>query len=216
MAGLCSASVGCTRFGRCAQATGYACHATDCATSAVCKEYGACGMMGGACHVRPAIMAQYDTPDTCETVLVTGLSASATSAQPPWKTYLFDAGQAVDGRLATSWQPAKKKAVGEVLTIRLAQPARVARVDIFNGFQTRDAFGDEHAANGRIGDALVRLTPTIHELVWSQFSSIGKAAHVRFEPTLTDTITIEVLSAVPGEVSDDLAVSEIRVYACKP
>ncbi len=202
-------------LGRCQGVNGYACAASDCADTAACKEYGACGLARGSCNVRPELMQRTDAPDTCEVVAVTGLTATATSAQAPWKTYLFDATQAVDGRLATSWQPAKKKAVGEVLTIRLPRVLRVARVDVFNGFQTRDPLGDELVANGRIGDALITLTPTVRELMWSRFVTIGQPDHVRFPPTETDTITIEVLSAVPGELSDDLAVSEVKVFACK-
>jgi hypothetical protein len=92
---------------------------------------------------------------------------------------------------------------------------RVVRVEVFNGFQIRDAYGDELVANGRIVDALVTLTPTVHELMWSQFANIGQSDHVRFPPTETDTVTLEVLSAETGDQSNDLAVSEVRVFACK-
>jgi len=209
----CEDSEVCAIFGRCALERG-ACVATDCAASKVCREHGACTLAGGRC-VRTA-----PSEGACELEEVTGLLASASTAQKTWKEYTFGAENLVDRDLGTSWQPEKGKGVGARAEIRLPVARRVAAVRIANGFQRRDGLGDLQAQNGMLGHALVRLTNDVYEVADLAYDRDPKRSYfgyseVRLPPTETTTVTLEALSVIGGLVFDDLAVSEVRVFACR-
>lgn len=215
----CRASEACKLFGRCELVDGR-CAVTGCAEAEVCKRDGACTLVDGRCATKD--------PGRCELVEVTGLTASANTSQKAWREYSFDAKNLVDRDLGTSWQAEKKKSDGSRLVIALPEPRTIAAVHIANGFQRRDGLGDLQAQNGMIGHARVTIRDG-HDRRDGASAPTSEVFELRFEreahrsyfgwdvlrlPATRGTeVVIEVLSISPGLLFDDLAVSEVRVFA---
>jgi hypothetical protein len=209
----CRASEACKLFGRCDLVAGR-CAVTSCVDAEVCKRDGACTLVDGRCAT--------SDPGTCQLEEVTGLVASASSSQKAWREYTFDAKNLVDRDLGTSWQAEKKKSDGSRLVIKLPESRVIAAVHIANGFQRRDGLGDLQAQNGMIGHARVivgdgaaALTREVFEL---RFEREPQRAYfgwdvLKVPATVGTEVAIEVLSVSPGLLFDDLAVSEVRVFA---
>lgn len=89
-------------------------------------------------------------------IKIVGVKVS--SALPKWKEYTFDAANLIDGRVDTSWQPAKSDAlgVGQWVELDLGEPHQIERIEITQGLQKVDPkLGDLFCRNNRFATALL-------------------------------------------------------------
>ncbi|MCC6874911.1 MAG: hypothetical protein IT378_11450 [Sandaracinaceae bacterium] len=184
----------------------------DCAQAEACTKHGACKAWAGICV--SDLAGSDPLSPICDAVEVTGLTASASSEHKATPPYHFEASQLVDRDRRTSWQPdSKKGGVGEVITLKLPAPARLARLDVANGFQLRDMLGDLFAMNNRAARVLVRAGGVT---VAATLPADGRGfAPISLPPVSTDKLTIEILTVEKGWRWNDLALTELRVYSCR-
>ncbi|PKN57387.1 MAG: hypothetical protein CVU56_11345 [Deltaproteobacteria bacterium HGW-Deltaproteobacteria-14] len=213
--GLCDLAPGAGEGGAPPLAPGaapYGCYAGSdaaCAAAKACKDHGACAAFGGVCASAPGL-----SPPSCKEVEVLGLTATASTEHRATPPYRFEAAQLVDRDLRTSWQPASKKGgVGEKLQLHLPRRARLARLAIANGFQRRDQLGDLWLMNNRVRQLAVRaggvtVVVPVADVAFG-FSDVA------LPPVETDSVEVEILGVEDGTRWKDLALSELRVYACE-
>lgn len=103
----------------------------------------------------PSMFAADPLPGPLEIAAV-----KASSTLPPWKGYTFDAANLIDGRLDTSWQPAKNDTlgVGQWVELDLGATYEISRIEIEQGLQKVDpTLGDLWCRNNRYLEAYVFL-----------------------------------------------------------
>ncbi|MCC6624879.1 MAG: discoidin domain-containing protein [Deltaproteobacteria bacterium] len=78
-------------------------------------------------------------------------AVTASSALPDWKGYTFGAANLIDGRVDTSWQPAKSDTmgIGQWIELDLGDTFEVTSVEIAPGLQREDELGDLFCRNNR-------------------------------------------------------------------
>ncbi|MFN2556098.1 MAG: hypothetical protein ABR592_04380 [Nitriliruptorales bacterium] len=146
-----------------------------------------------------------DSPGVLEVAEV-----SATSTLAPRGSIHYLAELVDDGNPQTAWNEGAEpgRGEGEALTIRLAEPAWVARLVIRNGYQKDQAtfFDNARAATlrARFDDG------SLYDLVL--LDRMGEQAVDLPVPALTRTLVLEVVSAYPGLHYEDLAISEVVVF----
>lgn len=230
----CMKSRQCARFGLCQKdPQGSGCRATEsaCGRSLECKAQGLCGLVAGLCVATEKGCAESEackkfgtckvvgivcasvSGDVCEGVEVTGLTAKATSEHKPFPPYAFEAKHLVDRDLRTSWQPASKKGgVGEVLTLSWTGPRKMSRLEIGNGFQRRDMLGDLFEMNSRAARVVIRVGGAT---VAATLDDVMGLQAVNLPPIEADKVEIEIMTVEKGSRWKDLAISEVRVFACR-
>lgn len=135
-------------------------------------------------------------------------SARASSFEPALQGYSFDAGQAIDGDLGTSWQP--KKAGGNPwLELVLDQATTVTALEIGNGFQRVDGLGDLFPMNRRATAITVAAGGKTFKLTLNG-DLRGHQLVVLPEPVKTDVIRITVTATAEGTRWKNVAISEVR------
>jgi len=161
-------------------------------------------------------------PPPAEEVKVVAVTASST--MPKWKGYTFDAENLIDGRVDTSWQPAKRDAigVGEWVELDLGAPYELDHVDIAQSLQKVDPkLGDLFCRNNRFGWAYLlfddgtyswhRADPPDRDtsvgLFYRGEDLPGKEVRV-----VTRFIRLVVTSVLEPVDWKDLAIAEIRVF----
>lgn len=140
------------------------------------------------------------------------VSAVASAAMKAFGVYRFDASQAVDGDLGSSWQPAKTKGKGAMaaLTLELGPKTSVVALDIANGLQRTDKLGDLFALNSRATLLLVEAGDKSFELKVDP----DKRGYQRLdlpEPVETTSVRITVKASAKGSRWDHVALSEVVV-----
>ncbi len=88
------------------------------------------------------------------------VSVRTSSHLKPWKGYTFDAANLIDGRVDTSWQPAKNDTmgVGQWIELDLGQHYEITRIELAQGLQKEDPkLGDLFCRNNRLSDARIWL-----------------------------------------------------------
>ncbi|MBL8785327.1 MAG: discoidin domain-containing protein [Deltaproteobacteria bacterium] len=167
----------------------------------------------------PAVPA---APPPAEEVKVAAITASST--MPKWKDYTFDAENLIDGRVDTSWQPAKKDTigVGEWVELDLGAPYEIDHIDIAQGLQKVDPkLGDLFCRNNRFAYAYLLFDDGTFSAYWAdpseRVSNIGLFYRGEEMPgkevrVVTRLIRLVVVS-VHGPVDwKDLAIAEISVF----
>jgi hypothetical protein len=148
---------------------------------------------------------------------VTGIGAS--SIMPDWNDqkaglhYSFSPEQMIDGDLGTCWQARSKDTGGrgQWITVSLEGDHLVSRIDIANGFQRQDRWGDLFEMNNRIRNArAVFPDGTSEALSFGQ----GERGLKRFSLAThrCSHLRIWVDDVWIGSKWPDLSVSEIAVY----
>lgn len=169
-----------------------------------------------------APMAQA-APPSPQQVKVVGATASSTL--PKWKDYTFDAANLIDGRVDTSWQPAKMDTlgVGQWIELDLGEPHELSSVEIAQGLQKIDAkLGDLFCRNNRFADARLLFDDGTYAPYWAD-ANVKVATvdlFVRGENLPANQVTkvvtryIRLVVRSVLEVVDwkDLAIAEIRVF----
>ncbi len=133
---------------------------------------------------------------------------TASTNHPPSAGYTYGARNVSDGRLGTSWQPAK--GVPQWVRLDLGDEFVVTSVSVANGFQTEDRFGDEFLLNSRIAHGRIRFSDNT-EIPVSFASSKRGFIEFHIDHKNTTSITLVVDEVFHGTRWHDLAVSEIRV-----
>lgn len=155
------------------------------------------------------------------------VSVRTSSHLPKWKGYTFDAANLIDGRVDTSWQPAKNDTlgVGQWVELDLGETYEITRIEIAQGLQKTDPkLGDLFCRNNRLAEAALWLddgttgridlgfppsatTLEVHHFYRGPDNTPGKA--VKTAARRLRLIVEQVLEPVDWT---DLAIAEIRVY----
>ncbi len=157
---------------------------------------------GTAADARPAFAPALYTDDPQELQVA---QVSASSRLSPEGSISYEPAQAIDGDPTTAWnEGAEGSGEGEQLRLDLTGPSWVERIVLRNGYQKDDrAFFD----NARAARVLVRFDAASY--VVDLADQVGEQAVTLPEPTLTTSVVVEVVEAIPGQQYDDLAISEI-------
>jgi hypothetical protein len=89
------------------------------------------------------------------------IGVRASSHLPDWKSYTFRPENLIDGRVDTSWQPAKSKGknpnygIGQWFEVDLGATYHVTAIQIAHGLQLEDKLGDLFCRNNRVSSALI-------------------------------------------------------------
>ncbi len=152
------------------------------------------------------------------------VAVSASSALPPWKGYTFDAANLIDGRVDTSWQPAKKDTmgVGQWVELDLGASYQLSHVEIAQGLQKVDPkLGDLYCRNNRFAAALMLFDDGTFTDVWADpADSVVKAElfyrgdNIAAAETTTTTRYIRIIIKSVQDPVDwkDIAIAELRVF----
>jgi hypothetical protein len=119
---------------------------------------------------------------------------------------------AIDGKAQTAWRCAGT-AVGEKLTIRLGSDANIAEVGLVPGYAKTDPESgvDRYAENNRITKVRWRLGDGVSFVQKLDPDASSRAVQlIRVPPTVTDTLTLEILSVKRGP-RNTTAISEIAI-----
>ncbi len=138
--------------------------------------------------------------------------AHASSVLPPWKGYRFDVGQLLDGDLTTSWQPLDKRhgGVGQWVELGFSEPRVVSAIQIANGLQHRDTFGDLFLLNGRV--RRFRLEFSDQSMIDADLDKTTRGrVRFKFAPRVVRSVRLVVVTSWPGEKWNDIAISEIEL-----
>lgn len=185
------------------------CGATDCAQSEVCQKHGACTAVDGLCVVRTPV------EPTCTRKRIFGFKTTASSTRPPEAMGKFDAAHVADRDSRTSWVPAADQAVGATLTLTLPRPERVVAITVESGTHKTDRFTDWNLHFTRLLAIKVSAGDT-HEIGyavrWTRLP--GHRIQVLIPPTLTDTLTLELLLNSLPLIDPAPAIPELIIEAC--
>ncbi|HET6165355.1 MAG TPA: hypothetical protein VFE07_00880, partial [Marmoricola sp.] len=119
---------------------------------------------------------------------------------------------AIDGKAQTAWR-CSGSAVGEKLTIRLGGDTNIAEVGLVPGYAKTDPESgvDRYAENNRITRVRWRLGGGVSFVQRLDPDPSSRAVQlIRVPPTVTDTITLEILAVKDGP-RDTTAISEIDI-----
>ena len=137
-------------------------------------------------------------------------SASATSVlEPESDEYHYEPYRAIDNDTVTSWQEgAKGDGIGEKLTIYLSKKSNVKYISLWGGNWRAD---EQFRNNNRPKDVKI----SIGEKEYSVRLSDGKKEkYIVFqEPIETNQIVFTFESVYKGVTSEDLCISEVKVYS---
>ncbi len=127
--------------------------------------------------------------------------------------YAFGAAQLVDGKLDTSWQPARD---GQTQVLHLTYaPTRVQTLRIANGFQRTDLNGDMFVRNRRVARVSVR-TSNGHERAFDVPDLRGWTELDLGDPQTSDGLAIEVERVHANAEWEDVAMSELALFGPVP
>ena len=151
------------------------------------------------------------------------VAATASSALPKFQSYTFDAANLIDGNVETSWQPAKKDAmgVGQWVELDLGATYEVSSVEIEQGLQKVDPkLGDLFCRNNRFATATLLFDDGSHALVGAPANQkkLEVATFFRGEMRLDQVKVVTryvrlVVTSVHEPVDwKDIAIAEIRVF----
>ncbi|HRE88772.1 MAG TPA: discoidin domain-containing protein [Myxococcota bacterium] len=164
--------------------------------------------------------ARAETPQPIKVVAV-----KVSSALPKWKGYTFDAANLIDGRVDTSWQPAKSDTlgVGQWVELDLGGYYQIDRLEIAQGLQKTDPeLGDLFCRNNRFADARIFFEDGTYAAYWAEpFARELKIEVFSRGPDLPEngdkTVVTRFLRLVVESVHEpvdwkDLAIAEVRVF----
>jgi len=152
------------------------------------------------------------------------VAVSASSALPKWQGYTFDAANLIDGRVDTSWQPAKKDAmgVGQWIELDLGAPHALSSVQIALGLQKVDPkLGDLFCRNNRFAVARLYFDDGSYAPVWAPPSDTtvdveqfyrGEALPGKEVKVVTRYIRLVIQSVHDPVDWKDIAIAEVRVF----
>ena len=167
----------------------------------------------------------YNKPPS-EATRIPVAAIKASSELPPWKNYTFGAENLIDGRLDTSWQPAKNKTygVGQWVELDLGGTFNISHVILDLGLQKVDPkLGDLFCRNNRPSEYIILLDDGTNAS-GSGSESLSYAISDTFcdgERSDPDTVCgktaarrlrIIITRVLEPVVWDDVAIAEIRVY----
>ena len=154
----------------------------------------------------------------------------ASSHMPDWKGYTFRPENLIDGRVDTSWQPAKSKGknptygVGQWFEVDLGATYHVSSVEIATGLQLEDKLGDLFCRNNRIATALLLFddgsTSSVAAIVQDTrlleathfYGRNEKADDVRRDGARTRFVRVLIQDVLIPVDWTDVAVAEIAVF----
>lgn len=164
--------------------------------------------------------ARAETPQPIKVVAV-----KVSSALPKWKGYTFDAANLIDGRVDTSWQPAKSDTlgVGQWVELDLGEHYQIDRIEIAQGLQKTDPeLGDLFCRNNRFADARIFFEDGTYAAYWAEpfdrelkieSFSRGEDLPENFGKRPVSRFVRLVVRGVHEPVDwKDIAIAEIRVF----
>ncbi len=130
--------------------------------------------------------------------------------------YSFRVQNLLDGDLTTSWQPASKQGgVGEWVMVLFPAEVDLEGVEVANGFQRQDRFGDEFLLNNRVEVARLVFSDGSEEVLRFGADQRGMI-EFPFALRRVEWVKLVVDSVHPGSKWQDLAVSELAFRVRQP
>jgi len=169
--------------------------------------------------------AMADTPPVVAEIKP--LKVTVSSHLPPWKGFTFDAKNLHDGRVDTSWQPAKSDmlGVGQWVEVDLGGYYAIDRVEIAQGLQLmHPTLGDLFCRNNRMDygtlvfddGSTTDISARGGELTISVSDLYGYNGDDAVYKRTTKTVARKLLLIIRGVFMavdwSDLAIAEIRVF----
>lgn len=138
----------------------------------------------------------------------TTITASASSVLAPEPGVTYGVGNTLDGNRDTAWNDgAPGSGAGEMLTYRFASPVQLTGIRLVNGFAASPELFQQ---NARIR-AVVVLTDA------GRFpftlTDVADAQELTADFGRTSSVVLDVVTAYPGIVYEDLALTDIEFFA---
>jgi len=153
------------------------------------------------------------------------VSVRVSSALSKWQGYTFDAANLIDGRVDTSWQPAKSDTLGlgQWVELDLGETHQIDHIEIAQGLQKVDPkLGDLFCRNNRFADARLFFEDGTYAPVWAEpFDREVKIANFYRGDNLPENggkravsrfIRLVVRSVHEPVDWKDMAIAEIRIF----
>lgn len=152
------------------------------------------------------------------------VAVTTSSTMPKWRDYSFEASNLIDGRVDTSWQPAKKDTfgVGEWVELDLGAAYQIDHIEIVQGLQKVDPkHGDLFCRNNRFAEAYLLFDDGTHApysaFAGERVSKVelfyrGEALPDKEVRVITRYIRLVVISVHEPVDWADLAIADMRVF----
>lgn len=148
------------------------------------------------------------TTTTLAGALIRPTSVTSSSALKATSTNNYKATNLLDGDLATAWEEgAEGPGISEWVKFEFSRQVTLTRIEIANGYQKDD---DRYFGNPRVRSLGVEYSTGTIQLIdlldTQEFQSIIPTR----QPV--EWVKLTILSVYPGDIWDDTALSEVRIY----
>lgn len=146
---------------------------------------------------------------TLPAILVRPTSVVASSSLEATSTNSYGPTNLVDSDLATAWQEgADGPGIGEWVEFRFSGHVLLSRIEIANGYQKDD---ERYLGNGRVKSLAIEYSTGTTQLVDLIDSKDIQTVIPTRQPV--EWMKFVIVSTFPGEIWEDTALSEVRIYA---
>ncbi|MCE5253796.1 MAG: hypothetical protein LLG45_06260 [Actinomycetia bacterium] len=150
-----------------------------------------------------------NTTSTLAGTLIRPTSVTSSSALKATATNSYKATNLLDGDLATAWEEgAEGPGLGEWVMFEFSRQVVLTRIEIANGYQKDD---ERYFGNPRVRSLGVEYSTGTVQLI----DLLDSREYQTIIPTRqpVEWVKLTIVSVYPGEVWDDTALSEVRMYA---
>jgi len=135
------------------------------------------------------------------------IMVTASSVLSPSRVVNYKPSNVLDGRPGTPWaEGVPGYGVGEYIQLNFAEPLRVAKVVIVNGYGRPGDF----EKNSRVEGAILRFSDGSQRKI--RLADHYQPQTFTFPAVRTTFMRLTITSVYPGSVWDDTCISEIQVY----
>jgi len=149
------------------------------------------------------------TTSTLVGTMIRPTSVTSSSALKATSTNNYKATNLLDGDLATAWEEgAEGPGIGEWVKFDFSRQVVLTRIEIANGYQKDD---DRYFGNPRVQSLGVEYSTGTIQLI----DLLDTREYQSITPTRqpVEWVRLTIVSVYPGDVWDDTALSEVRIYA---
>lgn len=145
---------------------------------------------------------------TLPALLVRPASVFASSSLKATSTNSYGPTNLVDGDLATAWEEgAQGPGIGEWVEFRFSGQLTLSRIEIANGYQKDE---QRYRGNGRVKRLAIEYSTGTTQLVDLMDSKDIQTIIPTRQPV--EWMRLVIVATFPGEIWEDTALSEVRIY----
>lgn len=149
------------------------------------------------------------TTTTLAGTIIRPTAVTSSSALKATSTNNYKATNLLDGDLATAWEEgAEGPGIGEWVMFEFSRQVTLTRIEIANGYQKDD---DRYFGNPRVRSLGVEYSTGTVQLIDLLDTRDYQAIIPTRQPV--EWVKLTIVSVYPGDIWDDTALSEVRIYS---